>query len=83
MTNARMPHSKRVKPKVTILGTRAFSIPAGARKTEKVGLDTAARRLLTTHAKLGATLTASYRAGTNTSTVSRKVVLRGHKARRK
>jgi sugar lactone lactonase YvrE len=83
MTNVRIAHSKRVKHKVTILGTRAFSIPAGERKAEKVGLDTAARRLLTTHAKLAATMTASYRAGTNTSTVSRKVVLRGHKPKRK
>jgi hypothetical protein len=65
---------------LTVLGAKAFSIPAGHSASETVKLNRAARRLLATRARLAATLTLSYWAGANSSTtITRKVVLHGHR----
>jgi hypothetical protein len=75
---ARKPHSKHMTTRLMLLGTKTFSIRAGRRAPEIVTLNRAARLLLRTRATLDATLTASYRAGTHSSAVIRKVVLHGH-----
>jgi sugar lactone lactonase YvrE len=65
--------------RVTVLGTKTFSIRAGQRASETIRLSVAARRLLESRARLSAMVFASYRVGSSFSTVSRQVVLRGQR----
>jgi hypothetical protein len=68
------------KAKVTVLGAKVFSIPAGHSASETVKLNSAARRLLASRATLAATLTLGYWAAANSrTTITRKVILHGHR----
>jgi sugar lactone lactonase YvrE len=79
---ARTARAKRTPARLVLLGSKTFSIPAGQRASESVRLGPAARRLLATRRTVDATLTASYRAGATSSTITRRVVLRGHPRKR-
>jgi sugar lactone lactonase YvrE len=81
-TQARTSRGKSNPAPLVLLGSKTFSIPVGHRVSESVRLGPAARRLLATHRTVDATLTASYRAGATSSTITRRVVLRGHPRKR-
>ncbi len=75
--------TKRMTTRVTLLGLETFVVPAGRRVSETVKMNGAARQLLASRSRVDAMLTASYRAGTASSTITEKVVLHGHRSKRK
>lgn len=61
------------------LARRRFSVAVGRSTVVKLNWNAIARRLFSHHAKVNAILTATYRTGPTSTTVTRRVVLRRHR----
>jgi sugar lactone lactonase YvrE len=67
------------RPVAVLLGRTSFSLSTGTNRSMRVPLNATARRLLRTHPVLRAKLSATYHSGTARKTVTRSVILHGHR----